>query len=46
MEAVEAVAGVLDAVAWKAQASPCARGEVAAQDEVMYCKKASFVHSP
>ena len=42
MEAVEAVAGVLGAVAWIARASPAARGEVAKQDEVMYCQKASL----
>ena len=39
MEVVPAV------VAWMAGASPFASGEVAVQDEVMYCQKASLVHS-
>ena len=29
-----------------AQVSPSVMGEVVAQDEVMYCQKASLVHSP
>ena len=33
-------------VVWMAQASSSVRGEVAARDDVMYCQKASLVHSP
>ena len=39
-------AGEAEAVAWTAQASPSASGEVAEHEEVMYCQKASLVHSP
>ena len=43
---MEAVMDVLELVSWMARASPAARGEVAAHDEVIYCQKASLVHSP
>ena len=43
---MEAVAGVPAVLAWTVRASPSVRGEVAAQDEMMYCQKASLVHSP
>ena len=46
VEAVEAVAWLRAAVAWMARASPSPRGEVAAQDKVMYCQKVLLVHSP
>ena len=46
MEAVEAVTDVLDMVEWMAREIPAVRGEVATQDEVMYCQKASLVRSP
>ena len=42
---MEAVAGVPVEVAWTVRPSPSERGEVAVQDEVMYCQKASLVHS-
>ena len=42
---VEAVEDVLEAVSCRERVSPTARGEVAVQDEVMYCQKASLVHS-
>ena len=45
MQAAEAVAGVLVAVAWMARASPSVRGEVAVQDDVMYCRKVLLVHN-
>ena len=40
------MADVLVVVVWMVRASPAARGEVAAQDEVMYCQKVSLVQSP
>ena len=46
MEEVEAVVAMLEAVSWTVRARPAARGEVAAHDDVMYCQKASLVHSP
>ena len=46
MEEVEAMLDVLEAVAWIVQARPAAKGEVVAHDDVMYCQKASLVHSP
>ena len=33
-------------VAWTVRVSPSAIGDVAGHDEVMYCQKASLVHSP
>ena len=45
VEEVEAVLDVHEAVLWMVRASPAVRGEVAAHDEVMYCQKASLVHS-
>ena len=46
VEVVEVVVDILEAVSWTAWASPAMRGEVMVQDEVMYCQKASLVHSP
>ena len=46
MEVAEVAEGVLAEVEWMAWATPSARGEVAAQDDVMYCQKESLVHSP
>ena len=43
---MEVVEGVPAEVAWSVWASPSVRGEVVAQDEVMYCQKALLVHSP
>ena len=43
---VEVVAGLLAEVAWTVWASPSVRGEVAGQDEVLYCQKALLVQSP
>ena len=44
---MEAVVDVLEVVSSMERARPAARGEVATHyDEVMYCKKASLVHSP
>ena len=37
---------MLEAVLRMARAMPTARGEVAPHDDVMYCRKASLVHSP
>ena len=45
-EDVEEDAELVDTVAWMTQARPAATGEVATHDEVMYCQKASLVHSP
>ena len=46
MEAVVVVvAEVVEAVSCMVRASPAARGEVAVQDEVMYCQKVSLAHS-
>ena len=42
----EVVAWLPVEVAWTVQVSPSSRGEVAVHDEVMYCQKASLVHSP
>ena len=43
---MEAIVAVLVAVGWMARVRPTARGEVAVHDDVMYCQKASLVHSP
>ena len=43
---MEPVADVVGVVSWMARASPAVRCEVLGQDEVMYCQKASLVHSP
>ena len=46
MEEVEVMVDVLPAVAWPARVRKAARGMVAVYDDVMYCQKASLVHSP
>ena len=39
------MADVVDVVAWMVRMRPTDRGEVGTHDEVMYCLKASLVHS-
>ena len=46
MELEEEVVEMLEAVSWMVQANPAVRWDVTAQDEVMYCQKASLVHRP
>ena len=46
MEVVEEVEVVPEVVVWTTWVSPSVSGEVAVQDEVMYCQKALLVHSP
>ena len=43
---MEVMVAVLEAVLWMTRVRPSARSEIAVHDDVMYCQKASLVHSP